>query len=68
MTEVSQETKNALEGARTEIGANMVLAPKAEFGEGWNAGAAMAIKFIRGYERGEGLFQRVTDWENKGEG
>lgn len=61
MTEISQETKDVLEGLKTEIGANRTLAPSNDYNDGWNSGADMAIKFICNYERGEGLFQVTPD-------
>lgn len=59
-SKVSQETLTALEGLRNEIGANRTLNPKDEFNKGWNAGMTEAIRFIRRYERGEGLWQVTT--------
>lgn len=44
-------------GAITEIGANKTLVPGDLYNEGWNAGADMAMGFIRRYIKGEGLFQ-----------
>lgn len=44
-------------GAVTEIGANKVMCPKSEAERAWNESADMAIKFIRRYINGEGLFQ-----------
>ncbi len=58
MKSVSEETRKALEGARTEAGANMTLVPTNDYSRGWNAGIQKAIDFIEAYERGEGLFQQ----------
>lgn len=60
MTEVSAETANALEGLRTEIGANRTLVAKDDYNKGWNDGLTFAIKFIRSYEKGKGLWQVTT--------
>ena len=49
--------RKEFEGAITEIGANKVLCPKDEVGKMWNESADFAIKFIRKYIKGEGLFQ-----------
>lgn len=54
---VSKETHDALEGAMTEAGANRTLAPSNDFNKGWNAGVTEAMKFMRQYQKGEGLFQ-----------
>ncbi len=54
-------TKEAIrkefEGAITEIGANMTLAAKDDYNKGWNDASRNAIKFIRAYIAGKGLFQ-----------
>lgn len=55
--QVSDETKKALEGLRTELGANRTLSPKDDFNRGFNEGVAEALRFIDRYKRGEGLFQ-----------
>lgn len=57
---VSVETKNVLEGLRTEIGASRALTPSDNYNKGRNAGMNEAIKLIRRYERGEGLWQITT--------
>jgi hypothetical protein len=43
---VSEETKEALKGVRTEVGANKTLAPKDDYNRGFNAGIEEAIKFL----------------------
>lgn len=63
MSKPSQETLASLEGVRTEAGANMTLVPTDEYNRGFNAGIAEVIKFVRRYERGEGLFHSAA--ENK---
>lgn len=60
MVEVSKDTANALEGIRTEIGANRTLVPKDDYNKGWNDAMNEAIRFIRKYEKGEGLWQVTT--------
>ena len=57
MSVISEETKNALEGVRTEVGANRTLQPKDDYNRGFNAGLEEAIKFLNIYLRGDGLFQ-----------
>lgn len=54
---VSQETRDALEGARTEMGANRTLRPKDDYNRGFNEGIGIAIGFINSYLAGRGLFQ-----------
>lgn len=54
---VSEETANALEGLRTEIGAARTLVARDDYNKGFNAGMTEAISFIRKYEKGEGLWQ-----------
>jgi uncharacterized protein YdeI (YjbR/CyaY-like superfamily) len=54
---ISEETRKALEGVRTEIGANRTLTPKNEYNYGFNAGIEQAIKFLNNYLDGKGLFQ-----------
>lgn len=60
VSEVSKETAIALEGLRNEIGANRTLVPTDDYNKGWNAAMTEAIRFIRRYERGEGLWQITT--------
>lgn len=49
------------EGCITEIGANKTLMSNDSFNEGWNAGSDNAIRFIRSYVHGKGLFQIGND-------
>ena len=54
---VSDDLALALEGLRTEIGANRTLVATDDYNKGFNAGMTEAIRFIRKYEKGEGLWQ-----------
>jgi hypothetical protein len=58
--EVPIDFRGWLHGLRSEIGANMVLAPKDEYNKGWNEASLNAIKFIDRYANGDGLFQIST--------
>lgn len=49
--------RKEFEGCITEIGANKTLTAKDDYNKGWNAASDNAIKFIRRYIKGEGLFQ-----------
>jgi hypothetical protein len=53
----AEKVRKEFEGCITEIGANRTLAAKDEFNKGWNAASANAMKFIRNYIDGKGLFQ-----------
>ena len=49
--------RKQFEGCITEIGANKTLTRLDEYNRGWNDASDNAIKFIRRYIKGEGLFQ-----------
>lgn len=49
--------RKEFEGCITEIGANKTMALLDEYNKGWNDASDHAIKFIRRYIKGEGLFQ-----------
>lgn len=61
MKEVRLKIREEFEGAVTEIGANKTYGGDA-YNLGWNAGADMAMNFVRRYIAGRGLFQ---DWEKE---
>lgn len=63
MVEVSEDTKKALRGARTEIIAGGVLLPITDADKAWNRANERAARIIDGYLRGEGLFQIETKKE-----
>lgn len=59
----SKEIIAVLNGLESEIGANANLNPTSEWGKGFNAGIFEALKFIKSYAKGEGLFQKEEDGE-----
>lgn len=65
MSKPSAETLEALKGARTEIGAGMVLRPLSEADHAHNGACEQAINIIRHYEQGSGLFQMTADAKRK---
>ena len=58
MKEISEETKQALEGVRKEIIAGKVLIVKNSEDQQWNGASDRAIRIIDMYKKGEGLFQQ----------
>ena len=57
-------TKNDYEGMITEIGAGKVLACNAEADYTWNNACDRAVRIIRRYQDGEGLWQ-ITEKNEK---
>jgi len=54
---VSEETKKALQGLRTEIVAGKILFPQTEVDRAWNSCADRALRILDKYAKGEGLLQ-----------
>ena len=54
---VSDTVKEWLKGIQTEIGAGQVLAPKCDADEAWNNACQRAMRIVKHYETGDGLFQ-----------
>lgn len=51
------EVRKEFEGAVTESLANKTLNPRDAYNEGFNAGVDEAVKFVRRYIKGDGIFQ-----------
>jgi hypothetical protein len=58
MKEVSEETKQALDGVCKEIVAGKILFNVNEETQAWNKASDRAIRIIEMYKKGEGLFQQ----------
>lgn len=52
------DDENDFEGIATEIRAGKVLSPKNDADTAWNNASDRAIRIIKKYGRGEGLFQQ----------
>jgi hypothetical protein len=52
-----EQLRKEFEGCISEIGANKTLVTKDEYNRGWNDASDNAIRFIRRYITGNGLFQ-----------
>ncbi len=54
---IMDQLRNEFEGCISEIGANKTIAAKDDYNKGWNDASDNAIRFIRKYINGHGLFQ-----------
>ena len=58
---IKQYKKEDLKNIITEITAGMVLFPKDERDKAWNDASARAIRIVKLYQKGEGLFQYESE-------
>lgn len=57
LSSILEHRLSALEGCVTELGANRALVVRNEYNAGFNAGLEFAMRKIRTYIEGKGLFQ-----------